>query len=76
VAEKVAFYLRAGTALVWIFDPVERTLDVHRPGRPSETHRDSGIVRAEPVFADFELDLAEFWTRAGEYFSLSEDSDL
>lgn len=34
VAEKVADYLAAGTRLVWVIDPGEGTVTVHRPGAP------------------------------------------
>jgi hypothetical protein len=41
-----------------VIDPVERTVDVHRPGHPSVQHRPPERMHASPVLAAFELDLA------------------
>jgi Uma2 family endonuclease len=61
VAEKLAFYLRNNTPLAWVVDPIERTIDAHRPNLPSTTHTIGDIITAEPVLPDFELDLAELF---------------
>lgn len=61
VAEKLAFYLRAGTGLVWIVDPDERTIVAHRPGQPSTFHRPGDTLDAAPVLSAFTLDVAEFF---------------
>ncbi len=61
VAERLAFYLRAGVRLVWIIDPEERTLDAHRPGEPSQHYAGEGIVTGVPVLAEFELDLGKLF---------------
>jgi Uma2 family endonuclease len=61
VAEKVAFYLRAGVPLTWVIDPGERTLDAYRPGEPTEQFRESGIVSAAPVLPEFTFELAELF---------------
>ena len=61
IAEKLAFYLRAGTPLVWIVDPEEETVAVHRPGRPSTLHRAGDILDAAPVLASFTLDVGELF---------------
>jgi Uma2 family endonuclease len=36
IREKVIEYLRAGVALVWILNPYDRTVTVHRPGAEPE----------------------------------------
>lgn len=36
VGAKVRDYLGGGARLVWVVDPVERAVTVHRPGRPPE----------------------------------------
>lgn len=61
VAEKLAFYLRVGVPLVWIVNPDDRTLDAHRPGAPSTSHRPPETVTAGPVLPDFKLDLAQLF---------------
>ena len=62
VAEKVAFYLRAGVPLTWVIDPDELTLDAYRPGQPTEQFVMRGTVSAAPVLPDFSLDLAELFS--------------
>jgi len=61
VAEKLAFYLRAGVPLVWVVDPIERSLAAHRPGRPSSFHQPPEVIDAAPVLREFQLDLAELF---------------
>lgn len=58
VAERVDFYLRAGTLLVWIVDPELETVSVYRPGQAPEFHRPPATIDARPVLAGFALDLA------------------
>jgi Uma2 family endonuclease len=38
VAEAVADYLAAGTPVVWVVDPGQRTVAVHRPSAPREVY--------------------------------------
>ncbi len=61
VAEKLAFYLRAGIPLVWIVDPEERTIAAHRPGQPSTLHREGDVIDAAPVLSEFALDVGELF---------------
>ena len=61
VSEKLAFYIRAGVPLVWIVDPEDRTIDAHRPGKPSTRHGVGEVIRADPVLTDFELSLDELF---------------
>lgn len=61
VAEKLAFYLRAGIPLVWIVDLEERTIAAHRPGQPSTIHRAGDVIDAAPVLSEFALDVGELF---------------
>ena len=61
VAEKLAFYLRNNTPLVWVVDPIERTIDAHRPNLPSTTHAVGDVITAAPVLPDFVLDLEKLF---------------
>ena len=57
VAEKVSFYMRNETPLLWVVDPDERTIDVYRPGLPSTRHTTGDFITGEPVLPDFRLDV-------------------
>jgi Uma2 family endonuclease len=61
VADKLAFYLRAGVPLVWIIDPDDRTLAVYRPGQPSTLHTPPEVIGAAPVLSALELNLGELF---------------
>ncbi len=65
IAEKLTFYMRNNTPLVWVIDPAERTLDAHRPGLPSTHHTPGDIITAEPVLADFRLDVGALFAVLG-----------
>jgi Uma2 family endonuclease len=69
IAEKVTFYLRAGALLVWVVDPVERTLDAYRRDRPSTHYAPPDIVDALPVLREFALDLTELFAQVDEELS-------
>ncbi|MFN0096944.1 MAG: Uma2 family endonuclease [Dehalococcoidia bacterium] len=58
IADKLAFYLRAGVPLVWIIDPEERSLVAYRPGQQPEYFRHEGSVSGDPVLPGLILDLA------------------
>jgi Uma2 family endonuclease len=57
VAEKLAFYLRASTPLVWVIDPADQTIAVHRPGAASTLHHSGETIDASPVLSGFTLDV-------------------
>lgn len=61
VADKLAFYLRAGMPLVWIIDPDDRTLAEYRPGQPSIVHVAPEVIGAEPVLSALQLDLTQLF---------------
>lgn len=66
VAEKVDFYIRSGTPLVWLIDPIDRTLIAYRPARPATHHVAPEVIGAAPVLRDFRLDLQELFALADE----------
>lgn len=59
IAEKVAFYLRAGVPITWVIDPADQLLTEFRPGRESIRYARGERVSAEPVLPGFDLDLDE-----------------
>ena len=61
VQERIDFYLRVGTSLLWVIDPELETAAVYRPGKAQEFHRAAGILSADPILPGFELDLADFF---------------
>lgn len=61
VAERVEFYLRAGTSLVWVVDPEDESLAVYRPKAAATYLRGTGKVGAEPVLPGFEIDLEDLF---------------
>ena len=61
-AERAAFYMRSGTRLLWIVDPQDEVVAVHRPDEPVTIHRAPEIVDASPVLSAFSLDLASLFS--------------
>src|SRR2546426_12423284 len=61
IAEKVAAWLQAGARLVWVLDPDERTLTVHRLGRPPRTLKTGEFLEGEEVVPGFQVAVAELW---------------
>ena len=57
IAERMDFYLRAGTQLVWVIDPELENVTIYRPGMPAEFRRGTGTLDATPVLPGFSLDL-------------------
>ncbi len=58
IAAKVADYLKAGVQVVWVADPSDRTVSVHRAGRDVETFRGDDVLTCEDVLPGFRLPLA------------------
>lgn len=61
IAEKVADYLDAGTKLVWVIDPSERQLIVHRPDRPPRVAAAQDSLDGEDVLPGFRWPLTELF---------------
>jgi Uma2 family endonuclease len=71
VREKVAEYLAAGVALVWVVDtaPDRETVTVHRPGQPARVLSRGDLLTGEDVLPGFRLPLAELWTTVGAEYA-------
>jgi Uma2 family endonuclease len=67
VAERVDFYLRAGTELVWVIDPELENITIYRRGAQPEFRKGSGKLDAMPVLAGFELDLDDLFKVVRDY---------
>jgi Uma2 family endonuclease len=61
VAERVDFYTRSGTSLIWVIDPELEHVTVYRPGAAPEFHRNTDTLDGAPVLPGFRLDLAELF---------------
>jgi len=61
VAEKVADYLAAGVRVVWMADPAQRTLTVHRPGEPPQELGVGDTLTAEGIIPGFAVSVARLF---------------
>src|SRR5690606_13059569 len=59
VAAKVEQWLAAGTVSVWVVDPLNRTLDLHRGGSAIVRLHQDDELRDEPTLPGFALKLIE-----------------
>jgi Uma2 family endonuclease len=59
VESKVAAYLAAGVRVVWVADPVERTIVVHRSGTKPNVYKESDSITMDEVIPGFRLKVAE-----------------
>jgi Uma2 family endonuclease len=59
VKAKIADWLEAGVGLLWVADPDRETIDVHRPGRPTQTLRTTDALEGEDVVPGFRCRVAE-----------------
>jgi Uma2 family endonuclease len=58
---KVAMYLEAGVALVWLVDPAQRTIVVFQPDASPMTLRDGDILDGGDVLPAFSVPVAEIF---------------
>ena len=61
IADRVQFYLRNGTRLLWLVDPEDRTVTVFRPDAETLTYTAADTIDASPVLSSFELNLADLF---------------
>jgi Uma2 family endonuclease len=59
--EKMQEYIRNGTQLAWLIDPLERRVYIYRIGEEVELLSDSATVSADQILRGFVLQLAELW---------------
>ncbi len=62
VTEKVLEYLRAGVAEVWLIDPEERTLAVHRPDLTVQTISGDATFEVSSVLPGLRIPLADLFS--------------
>jgi Uma2 family endonuclease len=60
VAEKALAWLDAGVHLVWVVDPVNRTVTVHSPGG-TRVLRGGDELSGQDVLPGFALSLEDLW---------------
>ncbi len=59
VDDKVARYLAAGARLVWVTDPLRRSVRVHAPGREPRELGEGEVLDGEDVIPGFRLPVAD-----------------
>ncbi len=52
---KAARYLEYGSAMVWLVDPRQRTLELHRPGDAPQTLSGDDVIEGGDVLPDFRV---------------------
>jgi Uma2 family endonuclease len=62
IEEKTRLYLEVGVRLVWIFDPMQRTVRVRRADGTSQTLTSNDTLDGEDVLPGFRASVAEFFT--------------
>ena len=58
---KMREYAVNGVRLGWLIDPVERTVEVYRPGAEAVVVRDPTTVSGDPELRGFVLELRAVW---------------
>ncbi len=61
IAEKVREYLQAGVRLVWVVDPIARTVAVHRPQQAERTLTVADTLTCEDVLPGFACPVADLF---------------
>jgi len=63
VAQKVQDWLDAGVRVVWVVDPVAKTVAVHRAGAAVRVYGEEGTLSGEEVLPGFECRVSEIFAR-------------
>ena len=61
IDEKVGLYLELGVAIVWVVNPIFRTVCVYRPGELPVLFNESQEIAAEPYLPGFRASVAKFF---------------
>ena len=61
VQDKVEDWLTAGTALVWVVNPGNKTVTVHRTGRDPRVLRENDMLDGEEVCPGFSVKVTELF---------------
>ena len=62
IAEKVADYLSAGAALVWVADPKSQAITSHRDGQAPQKLTGSALLTAPDLLPDLALPVSELFS--------------
>jgi Uma2 family endonuclease len=62
IEEKVAAWLAAGSAMVWVLNPRLRTIHVHRPNSPTRTLNENDSLEGHEVIPGFRIKVAEIFS--------------
>ena len=65
VTRRIGEYLRAKVRLVWIIDPEERDVAVHRPGHPSEVFDGEQVLVGYDILPELACPLSDLFFIAG-----------
>ena len=60
IDEKVREYLDAGVPLVWVVNPEQRTVSIHRPSGPGAILRENDEINGENVIPGFRCRVGDF----------------
>lgn len=60
--EKIGHYLVAGTRLVWVVDPIRRSVTVHAAGEPPHTIHEGDVLDGGEVVPGFRYEIARLFT--------------
>ena len=66
ISRKIQDYLKAGVRVVWLIEPEQRTVAVHRAARPVETFGEADTLRAEDVIPGFSVSVADLFGRPSQ----------
>jgi Uma2 family endonuclease len=61
INDKLSTFKRAGIALIWLVDPVSRTVTVHRLRRKPQMFNDEETLTAEPELPGFSVAVAQLF---------------
>ncbi len=61
ITTKIERYLRAGVALVWLVDPLARTIVVYSPGRDPMTIEEDSELDGDAILPGFRLPLRDIF---------------
>jgi Uma2 family endonuclease len=65
INQRIGDYLRRGIPLVWIVDPDDRTVGVHRKGELPRTLDDADVLTGEEVLPDLKIPVADLFKLPG-----------
>ena len=61
IEEKTSIYLAAGVRLIWVLDPVRRTVRVRRPDGTDQLLADRDVLDGEDVLPGFQVPVAQLF---------------